>query len=146
MSSNNAISNSAPPVVTREENGSSSRVNGANNDDGEIRADELSRRMFWGGCLGLPWLWIVHTFYWHGQQRAADQTLLDSREQDQSAMEDDEIVKMKQREWVRRGRNGAMLVTTVWFAWIAIAQIFLDDLLPNFLYVRSENYADRTGW
>ena len=31
--------------------------------------DELSRRFYYGGLLGLPWLWIVHALYWHGKQK-----------------------------------------------------------------------------
>jgi hypothetical protein len=32
-----------------------------------MRADELSRKMFLAGCLGLPWLWIVHTLYFYNK-------------------------------------------------------------------------------
>ena len=34
-----------------------------------LENDELSRRYFYGGLLGLPWLWIVHTLNWYGKQR-----------------------------------------------------------------------------
>jgi hypothetical protein len=43
-----------------------------------LRDDELSKRLFYVGCFGLPWLWIVHTFWWYGQQQAADVALLDA--------------------------------------------------------------------
>jgi hypothetical protein len=46
--------------------------NNSTNEDVPLRADELSRRMFLGGLLGLPWLWIVHTLYWYGKQRGMD--------------------------------------------------------------------------
>ena len=28
-----------------------------------MRSDLLSKRIFLAGCLGLPWLWIVHVMY-----------------------------------------------------------------------------------
>jgi hypothetical protein len=43
-----------------------------------LRDDELSRRMFYVGCFGLPWLWIVHTIFWYGKQKTADQSLLEA--------------------------------------------------------------------
>mmetsp|Transcript_10923 Transcript_10923/g.30167 ORF Transcript_10923/g.30167 Transcript_10923/m.30167 type:complete len:130 (+) Transcript_10923:226-615(+) len=113
---------------------------------GELRRDELSRRMFIGGLFGLPWLWIVHTFFWHGQQRAADQALLDSNEDARQPQQEEELINMKQREWVRRGRNAAVVAMTLWCGWIVVVQLFLKDILPNALYVRSEDYAERTGW
>ena len=42
-----------------------------------LRDDELSKRYFYIGCLGLPWLWIVHALYWHGKQKPDSETLLD---------------------------------------------------------------------
>jgi hypothetical protein len=33
-----------------------------------LENDELSRRFFYGGLLGLPWLWIVHTLNWYGKK------------------------------------------------------------------------------
>jgi hypothetical protein len=32
-----------------------------------MRADELSRKMFFAGCFGLPWLWIVHTLFFYNK-------------------------------------------------------------------------------
>jgi Presenilin enhancer-2 subunit of gamma secretase len=29
-----------------------------------MRSDVLSRRLFYAGCCGLPWLWVVHVWYW----------------------------------------------------------------------------------
>jgi hypothetical protein len=43
----------------------------------KLRDDEISKRIFYAGCLGLPWLWIVHTLGWYGKQRAEDQSLLE---------------------------------------------------------------------
>lgn len=35
----------------------------------ELRDDELSRRFYYGGLIGLPWLWTVHTIHYYGKQR-----------------------------------------------------------------------------
>ena len=37
--------------------------------DGEIRDDELSKRFYYCGLFGLPWLWIVHAIHYHGKRR-----------------------------------------------------------------------------
>ena len=37
-----------------------------------LRDDELSRRIYYGGLVGLPWLWIVHTVHYYGKQRKID--------------------------------------------------------------------------
>mmetsp|Transcript_10922 Transcript_10922/g.30157 ORF Transcript_10922/g.30157 Transcript_10922/m.30157 type:complete len:160 (+) Transcript_10922:119-598(+) len=60
--------------------------------------------------------------------------------------QEEELINMKQREWVRRGRNAAVVAMTLWCGWIVVVQLFLKDILPNALYVRSEDYAERTGW
>ena len=41
-----------------------------------LKPDELSKRMFYGGCCGLPWLWIVHTLFWYGKLRGDGDELL----------------------------------------------------------------------
>jgi hypothetical protein len=28
-----------------------------------MRSDLLSKRLFFAGCFGLPWLWVVHVLY-----------------------------------------------------------------------------------
>jgi hypothetical protein len=45
---------------------------------GTLRDDELSRGMFYVGCFGLPWLWIVHTIFWYEKQKTVDQSLLEA--------------------------------------------------------------------
>lgn len=37
--------------------------------DEELRDDELSKRFYYGGMFGLPWLWIVHAIHFYGKQR-----------------------------------------------------------------------------
>ena len=38
----------------------------------ELRDDQLSRRYYIGGLIGLPWLWIVHAIHYYGKQRNVD--------------------------------------------------------------------------
>ncbi|MGK3737412.1 MAG: hypothetical protein ACI8RD_007033 [Bacillariaceae sp.] len=38
----------------------------------ELKDDELSRRFYFGGLIGLPWLWIVHAIHYYGKQRNED--------------------------------------------------------------------------
>jgi hypothetical protein len=37
-----------------------------------LRDDELSKRFYYGGMFGLPWLWIVHAIHFYGKQRNID--------------------------------------------------------------------------
>lgn len=37
-----------------------------------MRSDLLSKRIFFAGCFGLPWLWVVHILYDRGLE-ASDQ-------------------------------------------------------------------------
>ena len=45
-----------------------------------MREDVLAKRMFLAGCLGLPWLWAVHTLYWYRKQHP--NPLIDDDHQD----------------------------------------------------------------
>lgn len=44
------------------------------------KADEVSRRVFYGGMFGLPWLWIVHTLGWYSKQKVEGDEEDDNRE------------------------------------------------------------------
>jgi hypothetical protein len=35
----------------------------------QIEFDELSKRFYYAGLLGLPWLWMVHVMHWHGKKK-----------------------------------------------------------------------------
>ena len=53
-----------------------------------LNDDELSKRFYFGGMLGLPWLWIVHAIHFYGKQRSMDaQRML--REAQRNAGKDD---------------------------------------------------------
>ena len=53
-----------------------------------LRDDELSKRFYYGGMCGLPWLWIVHAIHFYGKQRNIEaQRML--REEQQMTGKDD---------------------------------------------------------
>eukprot|EP00980_Cylindrotheca_fusiformis_P008076 scaffold1722_cov120-Cylindrotheca_fusiformis.AAC.6 len=114
-----------------------------------LREDELSEKYFYAGCFGLPWLWIVHAMHYHAKTKkanAAAGSLLGSEEnqpeQDPARTE----VKLAERQWVGRCRSSAIIVTTAWVIWILIVQVFLTDIFPVGLFVRSEEQGAYTGW
>lgn len=41
-----------------------------------MRSDLLSKRLFFAGCFGLPWLWIVHILYWRTNEETNDQGII----------------------------------------------------------------------
>jgi hypothetical protein len=41
----------------------------ATSPPGQIESYELSKRFYYGGFLGLPWLWIVHVMHWYGKKK-----------------------------------------------------------------------------
>ncbi len=66
---------------------SSSSPNEATTPTEGLTDDELSKRFYYGGMFGLPWLWIVHAIHFYGKQRNIDaQRML--REEQQLAGKD----------------------------------------------------------
>jgi hypothetical protein len=41
----------------------------AESQTGHIENYELSKRFYYGGFIGLPWLWIVHVLHWYGKKK-----------------------------------------------------------------------------
>eukprot|EP00536_Pseudo-nitzschia_multiseries_P006355 jgi/Psemu1/255320/estExt_Genewise1Plus.C_1340002 len=121
----------------------------ASNDG--LRDDELSKRFYYGGLLGLPWLWIVHALHFHGKQRNAEAQRMLREEQDgadTSSSERDVSNEQAEEEklWVRRGRNSAVLVSGAWLGWVLFVQLIFPDSLPSSWYVRDPNSYAATGW
>mmetsp|Transcript_13875 Transcript_13875/g.16764 ORF Transcript_13875/g.16764 Transcript_13875/m.16764 type:complete len:131 (-) Transcript_13875:1448-1840(-) len=130
-----------------------------------MRDDVLAQRLFYGGCLGLPWLWLVHVMYWYGKQRQNSQdgeasnseALLsnaDTNDDDEtqgsnsndgaSALSDEEI-KMEAQKWVQRSKYGSTVVFGLWAGWIVFFQLSKDKFGPNW-FVRTEDEGEFTGW
>eukprot|EP00527_Entomoneis_sp_CCMP2396_P009649 CAMPEP_0198136784 /NCGR_PEP_ID=MMETSP1443-20131203/388_1 /TAXON_ID=186043 /ORGANISM="Entomoneis sp., Strain CCMP2396" /LENGTH=116 /DNA_ID=CAMNT_0043798059 /DNA_START=122 /DNA_END=472 /DNA_ORIENTATION=+ len=116
-----------------------------------MRSDLLSKRMFFGGLFGLPWLWIVHVFYFRGSQES-DEGLInpDDHFQDEPTANGGQSVEEIQREaakWVFRCQIGAALIVTAWVGWIATAQVLrINGTLPSSLFFYSEDDTELTGW
>ena len=127
-----------------------------------MRADQLSRRMFYAGCAGLPWLWIVHTLYFFNkignehiseqrnallQQQTLGVTSCPAQDPPHHVVEQEEYeIYMIERKWVFRCRNAALLVVSSWLIWIIVVQVLAVGILPGFLYVRRVDPGDYTGW
>ena len=45
-----------------------------------LRDDELSQKYFYAGCLGLPWLWIVHVMNYKTKTKKGSGALLGQEE------------------------------------------------------------------
>jgi hypothetical protein len=54
-------------------------------------------------------------------------------------------IELEQRKWVKRSRNGALLVVFVWVTWIILFQA-LRDFFPASWYVRPPDDSAFTGW
>eukprot|EP00584_Thalassiosira_punctigera_P007040 CAMPEP_0172530108 /NCGR_PEP_ID=MMETSP1067-20121228/3955_1 /TAXON_ID=265564 ORGANISM="Thalassiosira punctigera, Strain Tpunct2005C2" /NCGR_SAMPLE_ID=MMETSP1067 /ASSEMBLY_ACC=CAM_ASM_000444 /LENGTH=151 /DNA_ID=CAMNT_0013314257 /DNA_START=33 /DNA_END=488 /DNA_ORIENTATION=- len=133
----------------------------------------LAKRMFLGGCLGLPWLWICNTLYfrlkvfeplvlvdyWPGQSPSATETSEDggggngrnadgSNDGNAEAMErrlNEEMGKKELAKWVRRSTIGALVVMSLFVSWIIAFQVNGESFGPKW-FVMSETDAVKTGW
>uniref|UniRef100_A0A7S3DXT4 Gamma-secretase subunit PEN-2 n=1 Tax=Entomoneis paludosa TaxID=265537 RepID=A0A7S3DXT4_9STRA len=118
-----------------------------------MRSDLLSKRLFFGGLLGLPWLWIVHVLYFRGNQES-DEGLInpDDHFQDEPAAAGNdgrppEEIQREATKWVSRCQTGAIIAVTLWIGWIVTAQYLRSQgNLPSSLYFYSDNDAELTGW
>jgi len=110
-----------------------------------LRDDELSKRFYYGGMFGLPWLWIVHAFHFYGKQRNIDAQRMLREEQNITDDTETETADVE-RMWVRRGRNSAVVVTAGWLTWVLFVQLIFPDSLPSSWYVRDPNSYAATGW
>mmetsp|Transcript_31066 Transcript_31066/g.73213 ORF Transcript_31066/g.73213 Transcript_31066/m.73213 type:complete len:132 (-) Transcript_31066:1582-1977(-) len=116
-----------------------------------LRDDELSKRFYYGGLLGLPWLWIVHALHFLGKERNAEAQRILREEQDvddtsQSERDMDSEQAEAEKMWVRRGRNSAVVVSVAWLAWVLFVQLIFPNSLPASWYVRDPNSYAATGW
>mmetsp|Transcript_9485 Transcript_9485/g.23629 ORF Transcript_9485/g.23629 Transcript_9485/m.23629 type:complete len:132 (+) Transcript_9485:131-526(+) len=130
---------------------SSSSPNESSTPTEGLQDDELSKRFYYGGMFGLPWLWIVHAVHFYGKQRNIEaQRMLREEQQlgDQSPIELDTNSETaeKERVWVTRGRNSAVIVSAIWVTWVLFAQQIFPDSLPSSWYVRDATSYAATGW
>ncbi|KAG7343234.1 presenilin enhancer-2 subunit of gamma secretase [Nitzschia inconspicua] len=107
------------------------------NPPNQIEDFELSKRYYYAGLLGLPWLWIVHTINWHGKKKSIvrpDQTA----EQVENSRKED--------AWVKQCRRSAIVVTIAWIIWVLLVQVILRDRFPSSWFVRYDDTSEATGW
>uniref|UniRef100_A0A7S3P8C1 Gamma-secretase subunit PEN-2 n=1 Tax=Amphora coffeiformis TaxID=265554 RepID=A0A7S3P8C1_9STRA len=112
-----------------------------------MRSDLLSKRFFFAGCLGLPWLWIVHILYWRTNEESNDQGILnpDDHFNEEPTELSAEEIRMEAEKWVSRSKCMASLAVTLFVAWVIVAQCFRHEL-PAILYMYNQDNAELTGW
>ena len=129
----------------------------------------LSKRMFIAGCFGLPWLWICNSLYfrlrvfkpivlidyWPGKSPSPSTTSStetggnnNSSSNEEQTMEqqlEQEIQKNELEKWVKRSSRGAILVMTLFVAWIITFQVNKEHFSSGWFVMRPTD-ADVSGW
>ena len=130
----------------------------------------LARRMFFAGCLGLPWLWICNALYFRmrvfgplvmvdywprkypGREGGIES---DVNGNDSGDGDDEERTSEQQLErqmegkelekWVKRSTSGAFAVVTLFVAWIVTFQVNKEHFGPKW-FVMDQTDAEVSGW
>lgn len=55
-------------------------------------------------------------------------------------------VSLAEQQWVNRCRSSAIIVSIAWVAWVLVVQVFLTDIFPVGLFVRTAEQGEYTGW
>lgn len=126
-----------------------------------MREDVLARRLFYVGCLGLPWLWIVHILYWFGKQHRNSNNNDDNddgatNQQNDGLMDGEstpteqtpanpEDVLLEERKWVRRELVGSVVVVMAWITWVIVFRL-LQDYFPRGFFVQAPDDGEFSGW
>mmetsp|Transcript_14215 Transcript_14215/g.29868 ORF Transcript_14215/g.29868 Transcript_14215/m.29868 type:complete len:169 (+) Transcript_14215:286-792(+) len=135
-----------------------------NNDDTESEAQEilLAKRMFFGGLLGLPWLWICNVLYfrrkvygplrfidyWPGRGSGGDVHANDvaaAGTAGGTTRGTNATVSKELETWVGRSTLSAFLVMTLFAAWIVAFQVNKDNFGSGW-FVMSESEEEKTNW
>ena len=134
---------------------------GKHDTDDPLKKDHLlAQRMFYSGCLALPWLWIVNVLYfrirvygsirwWDDPKEEADSEARNgsasdeenNRETDQrNPLEEEEL-----RKWVHRSTIGAILMTAVFTTWTLIFQLNKSSFSDGWFMMSPEDEV-ASGW
>ena len=135
----------------------------------------LAKRMFFAGCLGLPWLWICNALYfrtqvfgpyvlidyWPGQSppttledsqqdndNDTDTTTGNNNNSQQQSMEQQLQTQINSQElskWVKRSTRGAFIVMSAFVAWIIVFQVNKESFGSGW-FVMDETDAEKSGW
>lgn len=134
-----------------------------------MRDDHLARRMFFVGCLALPFLWFVNVLHFRKQVYGSI-PFLDSDENEisnentsapaptpdlpriGSAEDDDEsseasehAIEIELKKWVHRSTFGAFIGGIIFITWVITFQVNKDKFGPSW-FIMSEDEGDVTGW
>ncbi|KAL7468746.1 hypothetical protein ACHAXS_008974 [Conticribra weissflogii] len=159
MSSDDTPSNDTPyqqQTQQRPENDSDENV------DPESEAEEilLAKRMFLGGLLGLPWLWVCNVLYfrtkvygpmrfidyWPGSLENSSVNNVTSAGTAGGTTHATNAMAPKELEkWVRRSTLSAFLVMTLFVAWIVAFQVNKESFGSGW-FVMSESEEEKTNW
>jgi hypothetical protein len=117
----------------------------------------LSRRMFYAGCLGLPWLWICNIMYfrrkvfgpslmfdyWPGKRDEFLNALNEgeSNERDVPTLHE----KNELEKWVKRSTRGAIVVVSVFLAWIVTFQVNKENFGSGW-FVMDMSEDENSDW
>jgi presenilin enhancer 2 len=69
----------------------------------ELEIEAVARKMFYGGCALLPWLWLVNIIYFRKLYFSTD-------------------CPRGVKKWVKRSSVGFISVTTLWIIWCVVFQ------------------------
>ena len=119
----------------------------------------LSRRMFFAGCLGLPWLWICNIMYFRRQVFGAqvffdywpgkrDEYLNEHSEQSEGNRETNLPTLHEKNElekWVKRSTRGAFIVVSVFLAWVITFQVNKENFSSGW-FVMDMSEEESSGW
>ena len=123
----------------------------------------LAKRMFYAGCIGLPWLWICNVLYfrlrvfgpvvlldyWPG--RCPQPPSIDGNEDTDDENENDnqrlerQLQTMELQKWVKRSTRGASIILPLFVAWIVTFQVNKDHFGTKW-FVMDQTEAEVSGW
>lgn len=125
----------------------------------------LAKRMFYAGCLGLPWLWICNVLYFRlavfgpcvildyrpGHRPLSSSTTTNTTENDDNEESTDEqrlnrqLQHMELKSWVQRSTYGASIIIPLFVAWIITFQVNKEHFGPKW-FVLDQSESEVTGW
>lgn len=109
-----------------------------------MRSDLLSKRLFYAGCFGLPWLWAVHVLYHYSN--GSDSGLINPDDHfEDGAPVSAAFIQTNTEKYVAYSKVGASVCGIFFVAWIFVAQIF-RGVLPAELYLLNGDNVALTGW
>jgi len=124
---------------------------------------ELARRMFFGGCAALPFLWVVNVLYYRKQvfgeiswldkpdeqqeqQGAGSSRTNESRDHNEGTANNSDESNDALKCWVKRSFYSSIFVISSLITWILVFQLNKDSFGEKWFVVDVANPTDRTGW